>query len=221
MVEQFRRLSVSQMESAGVRTVERVARMGKTGIRSRFAAASLGKLGNAIDANADKQAVRYGRDGFSVSARFFVRSRSERTLGAIESYTQGSEIHPVRSRWLWIATDDVPRVTKRQRLTPALWRQNGLDRKIGPLFQIRSVNGYPLLAVQDVGVALSGKRGSARSLTRKGLPRKGQVAKPLIIAFVGIPRTARAARVNVTNILIAARSEMPSIFEAELAKERR
>lgn len=221
IVEQFRRLTVQQMEAAGVRSVGRIASMGKTGIRSRFSAAGLGRLGNAIDANADQQAVRYGKDGFSVSARFFIRSRSERTLGAIKSYTEGAEISPVRSRWLWIATDDIPRVSKRERLTPALWRQNGLDKRIGPLFQIRSVNGFPLLAVENVGVDLSGRSRSARSLTKSGRARKGQMPKQLLIAFVGIPRTARAARVNITSILIAARSELPGIFETELAKERR
>lgn len=227
LVDAFRRHSVSQMERAAVRSVSRIASMGKVGIRSRFAGAGLGRLGNAIDANADQGAVRYGRDGFSVSARFFTRTRSERTLGAIKAYTEGATIMPVRSPWLWIPTDDIPvragstRSGGGQRMTPALWRQRGYDKTIGPLRKIKSVNGNPLLVVENVGTSEAGARRSVKSLTKSGRARRGQRKRDLVVCFVGIPRTSRAARVNITNILLGARSELPSIFESELAKERR
>ncbi|HUD29731.1 MAG TPA: hypothetical protein VMQ93_12720 [Novosphingobium sp.] len=221
MVSDYRRHAIQNFERAGVRTVDKIARRGKLAVRERFASAGLGRLGNAIDSNADQAVARLAGERFSVSARFFTRTRSERTLGALQAYTEGADITPVRGRWLWIPTDDVPRVTKRYRLTPALWRENGFDKKIGPLFQIKSVNGYPLLAVENVGVGLSGRRRTARSLTKKGMPRKGQIQKELIVAFVGIPRTSRAARVNITEILNDVRTEMPAIFATELAKEQR
>ena len=221
MIDTYRRYAIQTFERAGVRTVGVAARRGKSVIRQGMAGAGLGRLGNAIDANADDAVYRMGGDRFSVSARFFVRSRSERTLGAIAAYTEGADISPVRSRWLWIPTDDIPRVTKRFRLTPAMWRGNGFDKKIGSLIQIKSVNGYPLLAVESVGVnALGGKR-SAKSLTKSGRPRKGHVRRELVVAFVGIPRTSRMARVNVTEILNTIRADLPAIFATELSKERR
>lgn len=226
--DDYRRYAIQTLERAAVRTVRVVARQGKSAIRDRMAGAGLGRLGNAIDARGEDKVVRWGRERFGVSAQFFIRSQSERTLGAIEAYTEGANILPVRSRWLWFPTDNARRLAgsnlkggKGQRMTPALWRERGYDKKIGPLIQIKSVNGYPLLAVQNVGVDLSGRKPSARSLTKKGMPRKGQIAKELVVMFVGIPRTARAARVNITEILNTIRADLPEIFATELAKERR
>lgn len=221
MVEAYRRDVQQRLERASVRTVDTVARRGRAEIRERMAGAGLGRLGNAVGASADEAVVRSTGDRFSVSARFFARSRSERTLGTLAAYGQGADIAPVRGRWLWVATDNIPRVSKRERLTPALWRENGLDKRIGPLIMIRSVNGFPLLAVESVGVDISGRRRSAKSLTKGGGPRKGQVRRDLVIAFVGIPRTSRAARVNITEILEGIRAELPAILSAELEKEAR
>lgn len=224
----YRRYAIQTYERAAVRTVGVVARRGKSEIRERMAGAGLGRLGNAIDARGEDRVVRWGRERFGVSAQFFIRSQSERTLGAIEAYTEGATILPVRSQWLWIPTDNARRLAgsnlkggKGQRMTPALWRERGYDKKIGPLFKLKSVNGYPLLAVKNVGVDESGRKPSAKSLTKKGMPRKGQIQRELVVMFVGIPRTARAARVNITAILNSIRAEMPEIFATELAKERR
>ena len=227
VIADYRRHSIQVFERAAVRTVSTIARRGKSAIRERVASASLGRLGNAIDARGEPEVKRYAADRFSVSAQFFIRSRSERTLGAIKSYTEGSDILPVRARWLWIPTDNIQRLAgsnrqgEGQRMTPGLWRERGYDRRIGPLFQIRSVNGYPLLVLKGVGVDLSGRKRSTKSLTKKGMPRKGQVEKELVVAFIGIPRTTRAARVNITEILNTVRAELPAIFATELAKEQR
>lgn len=228
LVAQYRRHAIQTFERAGVRTVAEIARRGKSAIRQRMSGAGLARLSYAIDSASDHQVKRYSGDRFSVSAQFFARSRSERTLGALAAYTEGADIVPVRSRWLWIPTDNIARLAgsnfkggKGQRMTPALWRERGYDKKVGPLVQIKSVNGYPLLVVRNVGVDLSGRKRSAKSLTKKGLPRKGQVAKEMIVAFIGIPRTSRAARVNITDILNTVRAEMPAIFATKLAKEQR
>lgn len=227
MVETYRRNAIQTFENAAMRTVRRVSTRGKGDIRAAMRNAGLGRLGNAIDSSPDNKVIRFGAEGFSTSARFFIRSRSERTLGAIKAYTEGADIAPVRSRWLWIPTDEIQRLAgsnrqgQGQRLTPGLWRARGFDTKVGPLVRIKSINGYPLLIVRNVGVSASGARRSARSLTKKGMARKGQVRRDMIVAFVGIPRTSRAARVNITQILNSVRAQMPDIFTEELAKERR
>lgn len=227
MVADYRRYAIQTFERAAVRSVDTIARRGKLAIRERFASAALGRLGNAIDGQGEPEVKRFGAERFSVSAQFFVRSRSERTLGAIQSYTEGATIAPRRGRWLWIPSDQIRRLAgsnrkgEGQRMTPALWRKRGFDKRIGPLVLIRSVNGYPLLIVRNVGVDMSGRKRSAKSLTKKGLPRKNQVQKDMVVAFIGIPHTARAARVNITEILEGVRAELPAIFAANLAREQR
>lgn len=184
---------------------DRAARNAQRMIRSDMAGARLGRLGNAIGMTSDKmkgEPITRRGDARRASGVVFIRSKSERTVGAIISYTEGADITPTKGRWLWIATENAQRVigsgAQRRRLTPALWRARGLDDKIGPLIRLRSVNGNPILAVRNVGVSqVAGGRPRARGLTKRGAPRKGDTARELVVMFIGIPRTARAARVNV------------------------
>lgn len=221
----YYRQSIQAMERAALRATDLARRAAVTRIRQGMQGAGLGRLGNAVGSTSDlakgNRIKRYAQDGFSVSGVVYVRSKSERTLGAIEAYTQGANIVPVRSRWLWIPTDEIPRVTKRERLTPALWRKNGFNQKIGPLVQIKAVNGNPLLVVRNVGVSEVGKSRSAKSLTKTGRARKGQRIKQFVVAFIGIPRTARAARVDVRAIMQEVTAGLPALFEQELRKEGR
>jgi hypothetical protein len=203
-----------RIEFAALRATDQAARKAQSVIRQDMAGARLGRLGQAIGIQSDLstgRGVHRRGAGFSASGIVYVRSRSKRTQGMIESYTRGSEIRPVRGRWLWVPSDDLPRVSGRYDMTPERYRADGWEAKIGPLVFVRSKSGTPLLIVKDAGVALSGKRGSAKSLTKRGMPRKNQVQVGLI-AFIGIPRTSRAARVNVTARLRAAQAELPGLF---------
>lgn len=195
-----------RMEFVGLIATDRAATEARRRLRSGFQQARLGRLGNAFGATSDLK--RTGRvfqrgAGFSASGSVVIRSRSERTLGAIESYTRGSTIVPVTTRYLWIPTDAVQRLVgsgaDRRRLTPALWNARGLNQRIGELTFVRSINGNPLLVLNNVGVGLAGRR-RARSLTRSGRPRRGDVERQFVVAFVGILRTSRQARVNPRRI---------------------
>lgn len=214
------RLIDRRMEAAALIATDVASRQAQRQIRAEMAGARLGRLGQAIGQTSDMQKGRIHRrgDGWSASGVVYVRSKSERTLGAIEAYTRGADIRPVRGRWLWIPSDDIPRVSKRERLTPALWVRNGLDRKIGPLVTIRSVNGYPLMVVKNVGVSATGAKRSAKGLTKKGTARKGQRVKEFLVAFIGIPRTARAARVDVTAIMRAVQADLPRLFNEAIGR---
>jgi hypothetical protein len=89
--------------------------------------------------------------------------------GAIEAYTEGAEITPKRSPWLWISTDEIPRRAGRYRMTPALYRATGLESRIGPLVQIPGRHrGEALLIVRNVTVDRFGRRGKARRLPKRG-----------------------------------------------------
>lgn len=214
------------LEIAFLNSTDKGARRLKSSIRQAMAGAGLGRLGNAFDHTSDKEKGgiqrRYSNGGFSASGTVYVRSRSERTLGTIESYTLGATITPVRGRWLWFPTPDIVRVAggagKRARVTPGNWSALGLDTRIGPLTFVKSVNGRPLLVVKDVGVGAAGQARSARSLTKRGQPRKGQIQREFVVAFIGIPRTARAARVDIQALLNQVAGELPALINSEIGK---
>lgn len=215
------RFSEQRLERAALIATDRGRSIALRSIRSQMQAAGLGRLGNAISSTSDLEQsgeVHRRGGGFSASGVVFVRSKSERTLGAIESYTRGAQIRPVRSRWLWIATDNIPRLTGKYRMTPELYVRNGFERKIGPLVRVKSVNGYPLLVVEVAGVSNSGAKRSARSLTKSGRARKGQVAKQFVVAFYGIPHTARSARIDVTAIMREAQAQLPQLAMQALGR---
>lgn len=210
---QYYRFAEQRSESAALIAIDRGTKMAIANIRTAMQAAGLGRLGQGIGARADTDVHHRGGGGFSVSGAFFIRSGSRRTRGAIESYTEGAEIRPVRGRWLWIATDQIPRIAAgRQRMTPELYRQSGQEAKIGPLVFVRSVNGNPLLVVKTASVSATGRSRSAKSLTKRGVPRKGQIAKEFIVAFIGIPRTSRAARIDVRGIMQSVSDHLPELY---------
>lgn len=206
-----------RLEAAALLATDRAATIAKTQLRGAMQGAGLGRLGYAIGSTSDLQKggrIHRTANGFSVSGAIFVRSRSERTQGAIEAYTRGAAILPRKSRWLWIPTDQIPRIaSNRERLTPALWKSSGLDSKIGPLVMVRRPNGFPLLVVKGVSVALSGKKRGAKAFRQNGMARRGQSADAVsIVAFIGIPNTSRAARVNVSQILREVQAQLPALF---------
>lgn len=214
------------LEGALLRATQRGARRLKNSIRQAMAGAGLGRLGNAFGDTSDlaKGGIqrRYPNGGFSASGTVYVRNKSERTMGAILSYTRGSEIRPVRGRWLWYPSEDILRVAgsrgSRQRVTPGNWSSLGLDSRIGPLTFVKSANGRPLLIVRNVGVGAAGQARSARSLTKRGLPRKGQVQREFVVAFIGIPRTSRAARIDIQALLNQVAGELPALINSEIGK---
>lgn len=221
-LRQYQQLIARRQEATALLAADAAAQMAKRVLRETMRGAGLGSLGQAIDAGSDLRAgngvKRRAGGGFSASGWIFIRSGSRRSRGAIEAYTQGAEIAPVRSRWLWIATDQIPRVTGRFRMTPELWNKNGFNTKIGPLVQISAPNGNPLLIVRNVGVSAVGRTRSARSLTKRGTPRKGQIAQKYIVAFIGIPRTSRAARVNVRSIMRLVQQQLPRLYLEALGR---
>lgn len=218
----YREFSLSidrTLELAALEATDKAARIAVRSIREAFESAALGRLGNALGAASDLSSgrgVHRKGDGFSASGIVFVRSRSERTRGAIEAYTGGADIKPIRGRWLWVPTDDLQRVAggkgRRKRITPENWDNLGLNTRIGPLVLMRSVNGSPLLAVEGAGVSLTGAKGSARSLKKNGQARRGQVKRELLVCFIAIPRTSRAARVNVNSIISGVQADLPRLF---------
>jgi hypothetical protein len=220
LVREFQRSSIQRLERAALIATDRAATIAKNEIRSAMSGGGLGRLGFALGSTSDLQKgrlLRRGPEGFSASGVVFVRSRSERTMGAIEAYTEGAEIGPRRGRWLWIATPDIPARSQRYRMTPARYVKNGLEQSIGPLVFIPGRHpGEALLVVRNVTVSTAGRRGSARRLPKRGGIRPGRDVKDFIVAFVGIRRTSRAARVNVRAIIAQVQQRLPELISAAM-----
>lgn len=186
--------------------------------------AGLGRLGNAIGYGSDLKSghgvKRRGAEGFSSSGYVFIKGRNERTVGAIESYTEGAEIRPVRSAWLWISTDEIKRKAGRYRMTPARYRSSGLEQRIGPLVQIPGRHrGEALLIVRNVTVDRFGRPGRARQLPRRGAIGGSRERKDFIVAFVGIRSTSRVARVDVDQIVSLEQARLPEYRRAAMQND--
>jgi len=222
--QRFERDMVDRMQRAALTATDRAARMAVTDIRSAFGSARLGKLGRVIGATSDKQkgdrVHRLGGFGFSASGVVHARTRSERALGALESYTQGSDIRPKRGGWLWFATDAIPARVGRYRMTPAHYRASGLVNRIGPLVEIPGRHaGERLLIVQRV-TSGTGKKVTYRALPASGKLRKGRTLHESVVAFIGIKATSRRARVNPTAIVEKVLARLPGMIGDELNRSR-
>lgn len=204
-----------QAERGALDLADRAAIAVKDAIRSDMAASGLGRLGMALGSGSDRRKTnavhRRSGGGWSASGWVYIRSKSQRSVGAIISYTEGANIQPRRGRWLWIPTDDVRRLVgvplpssggnskARIRLEPRYWDRT-YGRKFGPLVRLKADNGNPILVVKNATVSLSGKAGSLKPRTKTGKVPKGQVAQDMTVAFIGIPNTQRAARIDARAI---------------------
>lgn len=195
-------------QGAALRATHRGAIRLKDAHRREMAAAGLGRLGMALGSGSDLEKggrIHRGPNGWSVSGWVFVRSGSKRSQGALKAYTEGAKITPHNpSGLLWYPTDDIMRMARvplpstggnaraNVRLTPSLWRRV-YQARFGPLVRLPGTN---LLAVKNTTLSLAGKPRSIKPLTKRGKVPKGQVQRDMVIAFIGIPQTSRAARVN-------------------------
>lgn len=100
---QFRELERqirAKAEAALLEASHRAGRIATSRIRQAMSGAGLGRLGNAVDATSDlEKGGRLHRSPGSVSASssIHLKSRSPRTVGAIEAYTEGATIGTRRS----------------------------------------------------------------------------------------------------------------------------
>lgn len=217
--DDFERETKARLKTASLNATQIAAGRAKAKVQGSMRSAGLGRLGNAIGNGGDlgkRGAVRSQGGGWSASGWVHVRSRSERTVGAIEAYTAGAEIAPRKGRWLWIPTDDIPARVGRRSVTPETYNRLGLETKIGPLVFVLTPSGRALLVVQGASLSASGRSRSAKSLRKNGGLRKGQVAAETIVAFVGIRRTSRAARVDVAAIMREAQASLPGLIDQQL-----
>lgn len=217
---EFKRHSIQRLERASLKATDQAARAAAAQIKAGLP----GRLGGAITSGSDlrkgRNVHRIGAEGYRASGWVVLRNKSERTVGAIISATEGAEIRPVRSAWLWIATDEIPRKAGRYRMTPALYRRSGLEGRIGPLVQIRGRHGgEALYIVRNVTVDRFGRRGKARRSPRRGAIGGGRERRDFIVAFVGIRNTSRSAVVDARQIISLEQARLPEYRAAAMARD--
>lgn len=211
-----------QAEQAILRTSHRAGQLGAARLRTAMGAAGLGRLGNAIDSTSDlEKGGRLHRSGNSVSASGAIHllSRSPRTVGAIEAYTEGATIRARRGNWLWIPSPELQRRVKGgKRVTPANWASSGLAQRIGPLVKVPGKHaGEVLLIVPAVTVRAQG-RASPRRVPKSGKARAGRVLRENFVAFTGIRSTSRQARVDPEQIFNSVQAEVPTLLSEEFSR---
>jgi hypothetical protein len=219
LVETFKRGSIQRAERALMVATDRAAKDAQHDIRQNGA---MGRLSNAIGHFSDLKkgkVFRFGAEGFSASGGLAIKTRNERTVGAIKSFTEGAEILPVRSKWLWIATPELGiRRVNRRKITPALYRSGGFEQRLGPLIQIPGRHaGEALLVIRNVQVSMAGNRRPIKG-SRSGFARAGRAQKEFIVAFVGIKRTSRTQQVDVNAIMRANAARVGQMFYEEMRK---
>lgn len=216
----YRRFSIQRFENAALRSTDRAATDLKGDLRQAFAGAGLGRLGMAFGTfsflKSGRKVMRSGSNGFFAGARVIVRTRSERTQGALQIYSDGGDIAPVKGKWLWIPSKDMQRLVgkrgNRRRTTPELYMKSGLASSIGPLvFVPGRHSGEALLVVKNVTIRSAGKA-NPRRMPRSGRPRPGREARDFVVMFVGIKRTSRAARVDPYGLAARRRARLPHYF---------
>ncbi len=221
LVDDFRRFSIQRLERAALVATDRASKDALKDVRASFAGSDLGRYSKAIGQFSDLtkgKVFRRGKEAFSASGGLAIKTKNERTVGAIKSYTEGAEILPVKGRYLWFATDEIPKRAGRMKMTPELYRAKGFESKIGPLIFVPNINGRPLLVVKNASVNEAGKARSAKSRKKGGGLRKGQRAKEFIVAFIGIPRTRREQRVDVEAIMRTHAARVGEMVNNELQK---
>lgn len=219
----WRRKVKDQVLRAAGRATEQASRGALMEIRQAMRAQRLGGLANAIRQTSDRQLNRSGRGtGGQIDIAGFVTKRggSARTRGALDAYLENdaTEIRPQTGKFLWIATPEIPQRSRRRRMTPALYREAGLEQSIGPLQFVLGRRGVAYLVAQDVTVRL-GKKGQARRVPKSGRVAPGR-ARVGVIAFVGIRRTRRQRRVSPVEIGKRWQQQLARLMREELARVR-
>jgi hypothetical protein len=184
--------------------------------RTNMRAAGLGGLTNAVKSKSGAGKDLRGNDN-AYGVIYADNGDESRAGQALQAYSQGTTIQPVRGNWLWFQTDAIRRVakipgdTRRGRMTPERYRRQG-----SPLGKLEFALLSPRLAKLYVEVAdISVKTGLA-SRPGKRMSRT-KVRSKRVTIFWGIKKTSRAQRYDPQATVQQAFREIPAEIAAEIA----
>lgn len=216
---QWRRNMLERLQKAALKASDRAAIGAQEDIRRAMRSQRLGGLANAVKQTSDLKKGRIKAlpgGGFSASGVVYAHVRSERTKGAFNAYIDGATILPKRGRWLAIATNEIPRLAGRYRMTPARYVEAGFDKRIGPLRFVQTKRPNVAYLIADNVTTNVLKTGSARRLPKSGRARAGR-SHVGIVAFVLIRQTKRTARFSPEKLARRWQQKIPSLLANEMA----
>lgn len=200
------------LERANARAVDRATTIGAQRMKETIQARGLGRLSGAIGSTSSyKKGQRDG--GASWGAVFAKGGDDSLAANALQIYSEGGVISPVKGSWVWFQTDALKRRIgegrRKNRMTPARYIAAG--NPLGPLFFRRKSPQVAELFVK--GVLQSAKTGRARL---PGVRNRKQTT--LVVLFVGLPYTARQQRFDADVPMQAASDQVPDLIADELSK---
>lgn len=189
--------------------------------RSAMRSAQLGGLANAVKIKTGRSRDKNTGAPNAYGVIFADNGDESRAGQALQAYSRGTTILPVRGPWLWFQTDairrtaKVPGDTRRARMTPERYRK--LGSPLGPLefarITPRLAKLYVEIADISVKTGLASRPGKRRSRTKVRTKR--------VTIFFGIKNTRRAQRFDPQSIVRQSHGEIPRAIAAAMAAEAR
>lgn len=210
-VQRARAEHVKRRRKAALLATDRASKDAQGDVRAKMRSVGLGKLDRAVAQTSALKKGQKDRDAYGV---VFAKGGDESRAGqALQAYTKGARIRPIRGRWLWIGTKAMAKRISRYKATPALYVKAG-----SPLGELKYAVLSPKRAiayVENVGIRV--KTGRARPLPKRR--SKATVPTKRVILFEGIPFTYRAARFNQVTIVGRRSRQMPTKYLPEAYAE--
>ncbi len=177
--------------------------------------AGLGNLGRAVKVETGRSTDRKGEPN-AYGVIYADNGDDSRAGQALQAYSRGTTILPIRGAWLWYQTDKLARTSKvpgddrRGRLTPERYRRMGSP--LGPLQFARINANFAKLYVEVADISI--RTGRA---TRPGKRRsRTKVRQTRVTIFFGIRNTRRAQRYDPQRIVAQTHAEIPPEIAAKM-----
>lgn len=204
---------------AARRATDKAARHAQVHLQRKIRAVGLGRLGGAVGMSS---ALKKKDPG--LWAVIYARGRTNddsRGASALEAYSQGTIIRARNGTWMAYQTNVIPRTTgagrSRRRMTPARYKANGWEARLGEL-KFRPINRSMALLVAKK-VTISPRTGLAR---RAGPGRtRTRIARDEVVVFILIKVTRRAKRFDEKEIVGQHARDVPRFIQDELRQIRR
>lgn len=202
------------LEHSAAIAVDRNTGKARRQIQREMRAAGLGRLANAVGSTSSLQKGR--TRGNQAWGAVYAKGGDESLAGgALDAYSRGTVIRPVRGKWLWFQTRALARTARlpgasgRSRLTPERYR--ALGSPLGPL-RFRRIK--PDLAIYYAENLLVNPKGRARKPGKR--PRTAP--RKRVVLFYGIKFTRRAKRFDRDKVMKYWSSQVPVEIAVEIVR---
>lgn len=182
-----------QTKRAALIATDRASRVGQVDIRAKMKSVELGRLERAVGQTSALRKGQKDRDPYGV---VFAKGGDKSRAGqALQAYTRGAQISPIKGRWLWYPTPAAMKRINRYKASPGRYIAAGSP--LGEL-KFRVVSPKAAIAFIEKG-AISVRTGRARRAPKRR--SKLSIPQRRIILFRGIRKTYRAVRFDHRTIM--------------------